>query len=426
MSGSVAPAAGSRRFPVVFAAVVVLLILAGHFQFWTFGLADTWTFKPDFADTAAILAAGEARQAGIDIYGRNPLDPYSRPHVYGPGWLITGALGLKVADAAWLGWILVGAFVATAAWLLAPRRASELVLAVALVCSPPVLLGIGRGNNDLVVFIMLAAAVWLLLQPRWVHVLAGHVLIAVAALLKMYPAAATAVLLLERRSADGGDVGARWLPGWCPRPMLLAGFAATVAGCGLFVLLAWSHYSRVLGVIPNPPSIFAYGFSVAWTTGEVMHFRPALVTGWIGGLLVVATLILPHRRGLWHHPVPDALARHALVAGAAAWLFCYVTISSFPYRLVLVLLAVRYWFVQTRDPATRRLGFTQLFLWTLVAWLDVPKGLWSELALRLKSSAFDPWTGLNLVIGFEQGLMLGLSLVLGATTLALLRSRHPR
>ena len=408
-----------RRAVFAFAVLCWVLILAGYFRVWTWGLTDSWTYPPEFADTAAILAAGEAQEAGLNVYEKNPYDPYRRPHVYGPGWLITGKMGLTVADSRWVGWLFVAAFVTAAALLLSPRDGREVAISLALVCSPPVILGLGRGNNDLVVFVLLAACVALLLQRRPVLVAAAHGAVAIAALLKLYPAIATAVLLLERDARPRGTQAGKWAA-WLPRRHLLLGFLATVAGCLLYVALSWSHYRHLFGVIPNPPTVFAYGFPVAWTMGEVMHFRPSLIAGWALGLTFAACLTLPYRRVLWRERPADVLACHALVAGGLAWGFCYATIASFPYRLVLVLLCVRYWLALRRGPHTRGLGTTQLILWGTVAWAGVPMGAWSERALAAHDPTASAWVVFNLIAGFEEGLLAGGTLALVATAVAIL------
>jgi hypothetical protein len=86
--------------------------------------------RPYFLDLVAVLAAGQAHAAGLDVYvPPNPFDPFGRPHCYGPWWLVTGVLGLTVAEARWLGLLLALAFIASAAAVLAPRRVSAAALA---------------------------------------------------------------------------------------------------------------------------------------------------------------------------------------------------------------------------------------------------------------------------------------------------------
>src|SRR5690606_10193032 len=134
------------------------------------------------------------QQAGGDPYEHNPLDPYNRPHVYGPWWLVTGELGLVRSDAWWLGSMLVLATAVVGAKLLAPRNWRELMGAGAVLVSPPVILAMERGNNDLVVVLLLSGAAWMVTRRSWIGAVGGGALVVTAAALKLYPLAALPAL----------------------------------------------------------------------------------------------------------------------------------------------------------------------------------------------------------------------------------------
>ena len=90
------------RWGLLTAGVVMLAFLGGIVWPDVFRLSGVNAIAPIFSDLIAILAAGEADQMGRDVFKHNPLDPFNRPHVYGPWWLVVGDLGLVRADARWL------------------------------------------------------------------------------------------------------------------------------------------------------------------------------------------------------------------------------------------------------------------------------------------------------------------------------------
>ncbi len=149
-----------------------------------------------FLDLYAILASNDAVTAGLDPYAPNPLDVLGRAHVYSHWWLHLRDLGFTREQVFGLGLALVTSFIVAALASLRPRRAREALLYFFIVGAPGVLLGLDRANNDLLIFVLLAPVVPCLLSDRaWLRWLPVP-LVAVAAALKFYPAAAAFVLLL--------------------------------------------------------------------------------------------------------------------------------------------------------------------------------------------------------------------------------------
>jgi hypothetical protein len=182
-----------------------------------------------FIDLYAILASCDALAAGLDPYLPNPLDVFGRPHVYSHWWLGLGRLGFTRADTPMLGFLLGAAFFVAAVFALRPRRWAEWVGALAVLCSPPVLLALERANNDLVVFVLLAPVVPCLLSPSVAMRLCAVPLILAAAALKVYPLVALALLLAGRDARDTRRLGwaaagtARWF-GLVAGGLIFAGF----------------------------------------------------------------------------------------------------------------------------------------------------------------------------------------------------------
>lgn len=377
--------------------VTVFLLLVLNESWWE--RIGVFHMRPYFADTVAILAAGEAQRAGLDVYQPNPFDPLGRPHVYGPAWLAIAGLGLMTEDAWWLGALLALTTVGVALWLLAPRNLADALGVCLLILSPPVLLGLERGNNDLVVFLLLALAAVCLARPSTLGGFAGTGVLVLAGVLKFYPLAALATVLARRERV----VRLVWI----------------VAGAlALFGALWWVQrveFFRVLAITPRPDSIYAYGIrilSVAWAhEGEGRLWFVAGVA--LGGLGAAAALW--RGRAAIARSIPDeGLLAAAAVAGGTSWLFCFLANNNYSYRAILWLLVVPAWLALARsaEAAPRALGRGLCRLLLVALWAFMPKSFTIELLRADGGVSLERWRWVLLSSGIEQALILVLSTVL--------------
>lgn len=392
-----------------FVVAVFLLLVRWEFGWHIVGL---FHLRPFFTDLVAILAAGDAQRAGLDVFQPNPFDPFGRPHVYGPWWLVLGKLGCTTHDAWWLGSLLGLAFVVAVLWLLAPRDGRGALFASALLLSPPVLLGLERGNNDLVVFLLLAGGAALLSRPAAWAGLVGAGTLVLAAVLKFYPLAALAALLARR-----DRVGRLCL---------------TVAGAlVLFAVLWWQQrddFFRALALAPRPDTFLAYGarlIFVTWSRGP--EAQPWLVIGYTIGAVTALALLWRGRRVLLNWITGDDLVSVAAVLGASTWLFCYFANNNYPYRAVLLLLVVPAWLRLAREtaPEARAAGRGLCALLLTVLWIASPRW-WAINWLRFaETDTPAPLRTLLPLIGAEQVLVAALSAVLVGGLVAWVWRRTP-
>lgn len=151
-----------------------------------------------FGDAHNLLAAIDCSREGFDVTRENPCDVHGRPHVYSRAWLILRHLPLSRDSVIPVG-IGVGLSFLYTFFVFVGRidLGAGIVYAV-LLCSPSIMLGVERGNTDLVAFQLVA---WpLLLLSRGMSGVGAYGLILVAALLKFFPIAALATVLRETRS----------------------------------------------------------------------------------------------------------------------------------------------------------------------------------------------------------------------------------
>lgn len=344
---------------------------------------------PTYADTQAILSSVDARAAGADPYSRpNPYDPFGRPHVYGPWWLELHRLGISSADRAWIGTLLLLTSIGVMVWLCRPRCFTEMLAAALLVASPPLILAYERGNNDLVIFLMLAAAGYILSGVASWRTAATAFIIWFAAALKLYPLAAAPVLL-----AKGGRYR-----GW----IAVIGVGAAF---GVVRLVYNEDFVRAFAEMPKPDSSTAYGFRVLgliWHTPGMLHewFCGGLaagIAGWafVGWRSIRDKLCLSYLDYYW-------------VGGAACWVLCYFVNTNYAYRAALLVLPVSVWMRQAftktapgRSPAAWAFVLSIILFWIRVRHPSM-EAISTQNGLRLAAAT----------LGIENGLALGLTLYL--------------
>lgn len=287
-------------FPELYRAVGVL-----HYGVW-------------FLDSFAILASNDAVARGLDPVAPNALDYFNRPHVYTHWWLGLRHLGLTRAHNFTVGVVVVAAFFVAAVAFLRPRGLREALWYLAILGSSPVLLAVNRANNDLVIFALLAPVVPCLLDGRRVVRMAAIALIAVAAGLKFFPAAAGLVLLAgvgvttrEVRERLGLAVLALAVVGVSLAQDLAAIGKLAPKATGLMTFAA-ANLPAELGLT----GFYGAAFTVAGMAAVGAFFwRVRWFDGWV---------IAPSETGVWL----------SFVLGAVLLAGCFFTGTNYAYRWV--------------------------------------------------------------------------------------------
>jgi len=384
-----------QRWPLLVGVVVMLVFAAGVVFPGLFLALGVNAIHPIFIDLIAILAAGEAAQQGWDVYASNPLDPLGRPHVYGPWWLVTGMVGLLRVDAWWLGLLLAVIFVATAVKVLAPRNLRTTFIAILLLVSQPVLLAIERGNNDLIIFLLLTAAVWLVTRISWVSSLLAAALVILAAALKLYPVAALPAL--AARATTRG------------RMLLLV--VGTGLVCGGIILSSLAVYQRVAELAPEPLTVFGYGLKLSYyLLPEIAWKRYWMLSGAIPVLLFFFWSCWRKRREFWNLVPTTGFTAGCYVAGAICWCLCYAATINYSYRMLLLLLPARLWL---QREGTAKAGYVVRLQWISVLLLFwTPRVIDYLLILNKEDRYFDGPPFSWAVVGIEQALAAGVTITL--------------
>ena len=210
-------------------------MLQAYHAFWHVLGVDSFRFP--FLDTHNFLASMQCHRQGIDVFLANPCDVLNRPHDYSPVWLWIGDVVPVDTGLTGAAGILLGlSFLASLSLLPPPRDWTSAVSIVAASVSSASAYAIERGNNDLLIFALLALTVRLAQGGRVARA-GAYGAITLAALLKFYPLAAAAIALRERRST----------------------FLVTTAAVSFVVLVfAAASYRDIAQILPNIPGVTTF------------------------------------------------------------------------------------------------------------------------------------------------------------------------
>lgn len=178
------PTVQTKRYINFICIALLTLIIAIAWQqpaLWeTFGIK---MMRPEGCEDALVIGTGiETHEAGGLAQHPNPTDPWKRPMNYPSVWLLLGVLGVDSTHATGLSVAFALIFLAGLIICAFHRDLASFPCAL-LALSPAVMLGIERGNNDLVIFGGLVFAVAL----RARHPRSASILWVVLCVLKLYP-----------------------------------------------------------------------------------------------------------------------------------------------------------------------------------------------------------------------------------------------
>jgi hypothetical protein len=292
------------------------------------------TASPSFLDTRVIVSGWECTRDGLDVLVENPCDPWQRPTNYPRIWMALAPLGLGEGSAVPLGVATGAAFLLAAVGLIGRLSLGETVLYAAVLLSPAVMFGVERGNNDLLIFALVVAAVAVFRTHGVLGRAACSGLLLFAAVLKLYPAFAFSVLLRQS-----------------PRRAGLA-LVLTLVPFALYVAAKFDDLRLISRATPRPISL-AYGAGVLVDGASE---RSAGLPGgrFLGGepgrtAVYLIALALALGLALWLAgrlgPIPRAStpdrSLDAFWAGSSIYLGTFAVLgNNWDYRLLFLLLVI--------------------------------------------------------------------------------------
>jgi hypothetical protein len=368
----------SRRVSAKLTLLLLILsgcaALAGSFAFH--GYERTWSslgiypLSPYFSDARVITASAESHALGFDPMVYNPRHPFGELMDYPRIWQLLFHLGIDQKDtiyfeAAFVSLFFLGIF-------LFVGEISH-AIAVALACgifSPAVMLGLERGDNDLVIFFLLALSLMVIRKST----AASAGVIAFAFILKLFPVFAAAVFFKEERRR------------------FLKFLTGSILFVGTYCILLRNEIRAVRAAV-STTDWDSYGIAVNWLEMEKFIHNPLLsklVCYAVIGSMIMLFVLLPVRPREPQRAATDELHIDAFRMGAAIYVGTYLFGSNFDYRLMFLLFTIPQLTQWLSKSDSRLRGVARIaFACTLYS-------LWSIFLSRLLNAVSPEWVELLL------------------------------
>jgi hypothetical protein len=343
-----------------FAILLLLRTQAGNLDVWQ--RLGVYHLRPAFADMRFLLCAIETERAGHDSYRMTECDPWGRIMNYPRLWLSLSVLGLQARHTVPIGVGLALIFYLSLLLLAGRLTLREGAFYAFLLCSPAVMLGIERGNVDLLIFSLLVLTIWLF-QKLGTRSIWPYAVIMLCSFLKFYPIFAMAAALRDRSRIIALSI---------------------IGGAGVIFLtyLFWTRHDLAL-IVHNT---WQLAFNVSFGSKVIFFLYnaarwwggPLNVIAWSRASLVAVTVVA----ALVVKKTPAPLFANATVDGMLIGMSLYTGVFAFlgtnyNYKFIFLILAVPQalqWI--KRDNSYRNFAFTFLTVMTLSFWLSAQEEYW--------------------------------------------------
>ena len=304
------------------------------------------TLKPLFADLRLVLTGVDCAATGHEVLVANPCDPWKRPFNYPTIWLaVFGALGWGQRAALPLGFAAIALFAAAVLYVFRGVAAGRIWPVLAALFSPAVMFLLERGNNDIFIFCLLTLAVALRGRLGAAGTLgASPALIALAAVAKLYPAVALAVMTR----------------GW-DRRQLIAGGIAAAAVIAVFAATADDIAKIAAGTVTSVNMSFGRDILVHFADRQMLLGLGGAQTGIsialaIAALGAAAFLCYRLRRDTAAPTAGSAETQDFFIVGAAVFCGAFLAGRNWDYRLCFLLMCLPQALAWMETGPLRRLG----------------------------------------------------------------------
>ena len=307
----------------LFAALILTLGADRTFAIW--GIDAT---VPDFVDVRGMTSALESHRLGKDPLIENPSDPFQRAFNYPRVWLGLSLFGINQSHSTLISYSLICLFL-LGLLISAPRDLDwyGLCLMLPVAFSPASLLGMERGNIDLLMFFLVAIGIAGLASGKSMRKLLGVASVLLGFILKLYPLFGLAMLL------DGP---------W--RSVIRRMFWIPVAA-GLYVFLIRHDLLLIYQSTPRAMGL-SYGMNVLWMEltehGRVLGIAARLLA-WMGVTIAFGLAWLGNRRETMELSALSGVAKSlvAFRAGAGIYLGTFLLGNNWDYRLVFLIFTLQ-------------------------------------------------------------------------------------
>ena len=347
-------------------AAIALLWLGG-----VVGWDPTWRalgvtpLRPPFFDMHVINDYAACASKGVDAYTPHACneDNFNIP----PTWLWLGFFGVNGTDSSWISAAVIVASVIVMVLLLQGRSWPHGLIALGAIMSPSVMMGVERGNLDLLILALVGSVALIYEEGRTGRSCGAFALLSIAISLKLIPMFCVALAARFNR--------------------LTIIFVCAMAAFSLIYLDLSIDYIHLIR--RNVPTTFVLSYGYKTIFLGVDHIRSeaglsplALADTWLPALLVTAVLICAaavainnFRHGREFCSVDISVAGTAFLFGAGVYCGTYMLGTNFIYRLMFLLLCLpqlQDWLIR-RCNADKAGGIVELSLFGVVLgvlWLN--------------------------------------------------------
>lgn len=314
------------------AGTAAALLALGHIVGWdptwrTFGVTP---LQPPFFDMHVINDYAACARAGVDPYTPRACSivNFNIP----PTWLLVGSLGVDGSDSAWLSAAVIAALAIVMVLLLRGRTWYYGAIALGALISPSVMMGVERGNLDLLVLALVGSAALIYDERKVGRACAALGYLAIGIALKLVPMFCVALVARFSR-----------------RTFIFAGATAVLSLILLYLMMDYVFLIR-----RNVPTTFILSYGYKSIFLGIDHVRSeaglspiGLADTWMPAVAAAVVLICSagvaancFRRGQRFCSVDSSVAGTAFLFGAGIYCGTYLLGTNFIYRLMFLLLCI--------------------------------------------------------------------------------------
>ena len=339
----------------------ILLVLSITAYLFIFSTYKLWSsvgiphLKAPFADMQAVLSASDAYREGYNPYIENPYDPLGREHVYPRPWLWLGYTGITLDHSNLAATLLIAIFFLLCVRILRPENGNEFLFSAMLLLSPAVMLGVNRGNNDLIIFILLSHAVFFLNNKIRALDLIAYFFLFLASVLKFYPIASFLIFVRIIK-----DFKKFWI---------FTLFSTVFFGA--YALFSLSDFQYLANVVPKPHGRFTFGAAILfewllnkWPVNATYVYLMIVAIFFLAFLLSSKTGLAEARE--------DSIKLIFFLIGSLNLFFCFFMNTNYDYRCIFFIMILPWLFERLKcaitPVSTKRYIKILLLLLPVVVW----------------------------------------------------------
>jgi hypothetical protein len=323
--------------------------------------------SPSFLDLRSVASGMDAIRAGYDPLVKNPYDPLGRTLNYPRIWHLLANLNIKASDTVPLGIGIAVIFYLFVVTIIMPKiNSRNAVLWVFLILSPAATLAIERGNNDLIVFILLCLALAGFKTNGKIMNYCSYMLILLTAFLKLFPIFAFWSLFKEKRKTF-------WILSIFFSIMFLLYIGYSYNDLKLINSTTFKSIKSSYG------NIVFFHYIQRYILDEMLNMQPfpgTNLVAWVFTLLFIVLTFWYFGKKLNPALYSDRSYITSFRIGAAIFVGSFLLGNNFDYRFIFLLFTVPQlskWNLKgTKNLARYALWVTLISMWS-ITWLSILK-----------------------------------------------------